>query len=61
MGDRVSHEPGDSDHYFVPPSPPGNTDYRHARWSRPTRVLRTHATDQPPTPPTEHDAPTTIR
>ena len=47
MGDRASHESGDSDHYFVPPSPPSNTDYRHARWSRPTRVLRTHATDQP--------------
>lgn len=46
MGDRVSHEPGDSDHYFVPPSPPSNTDYRHARWSRPTRVQRTHASDQ---------------
>ncbi len=46
MGDRVSHEPGDSDHYFVPPSPPSNTDYRHARWSRPTRVLRAHAIEQ---------------
>ena len=46
MGDIVLPESGDSDHYFVPPSPPSNTDYRHARSIWPTRVHRTPATEQ---------------
>lgn len=46
MGDNLLHDQGDSDLYFVPPSPPSNTDYRHARWSRPTRLQRPHASEQ---------------
>ncbi|HEX8600769.1 MAG TPA: hypothetical protein VF952_19905 [Chloroflexia bacterium] len=43
MGDNLLHDSGDSDLNFVPPSPPSNTDYRHARWSRPARLQRPHA------------------
>jgi hypothetical protein len=46
MGDNLRHDSGDSDLNFVPPSPPSNTDYRHARWSRPTRFQRPHNTEQ---------------
>src|SRR4028119_1393409 len=47
MGDNLLHDSGDSDLNFVPPSPPSNTDYRHARWSRPTRFQRAHGAAQP--------------
>src|SRR5215210_2384363 len=32
MSDRPTHSSGDPDHHFAPPTPPSNTDYRHARW-----------------------------
>ena len=35
MSDTPTHSSGDPDHHFAPPSPPSNTDYRHARWPRP--------------------------
>src|SRR5687768_4503941 len=34
MSDNNSRIPGESDHYFAPPSIPKNTDYRHARPAR---------------------------
>ena len=34
MGNNNTSQPGDPDHHFAPPSPPTDTDYRHARWPR---------------------------
>jgi len=36
MGNNSTPQPGDPDHLqpFAPPTPPTNTDYRHARWPK---------------------------
>ena len=34
MSESKASTSGDPDHHFAPPSPPSNTDYRHARWPR---------------------------
>jgi hypothetical protein len=34
MSESKASASGDPDHHFAPPSPPSNTDYRHARWPR---------------------------
>ena len=44
MSESNASKSGDPDHHFAPPSPPSDTDYRHARWpllSQPTGVLPT--------------------
>ncbi len=35
MSDTPTSQNPESDYNFAPPPPPSNTDYRHARWSRP--------------------------
>ncbi len=47
MSEQNRSGSGESDHYFVPPSPLGDTDYRHARLSRsPLYHTRTPAPHQ---------------
>ena len=44
MSESNASKSGDPDHHFAPPSPPSDTDYRHARWprlSQPAGVLPT--------------------
>ena len=45
MSESNAPRSGDPDHHFAPPSPPSNTDYRHARWPR-----LIHPTTRPPAP-----------
>src|SRR4051812_6310615 len=55
MVEKNSSSKDDPDHHFAPPTPPGNTDYRHARWPR---ILDSSAPVLPPrSRPQEHTAP----
>jgi dienelactone hydrolase len=51
MGDNSISSPGDHDAHFAPPSPPSNTDHRHARWRPQSALLRTGPRPNAPSRP----------
>ncbi|HYO50035.1 MAG TPA: hypothetical protein VEW94_09315 [Chloroflexia bacterium] len=51
MGENSISSPGDHDAHFAPPSPPSNTDHRHARWRPQSALLRTGPRTNAPSRP----------